>query len=109
MKFFFHCSCLLIFALVAPIALPAGGAYRSKTEIVYNQIQKYVYAGKLCELKSSPLISSATLSRIKIGTPLKVLRVWEDGNDETWFQIKSLNINFVDYSENSSRRGWIKV
>ena len=34
MRTFFHWGCLLSLALVAPIALPAGGA--SKTKVEYN-------------------------------------------------------------------------
>ena len=109
MKFFFHWGCLLIFALVAPIALPAGGANRKRTEVVYSKGKELCYAGDSCSLKSSPYITSSPLRTIQLGTPLKVIRAWQDENGKNWLQVKLSTFELINLPNSSANRGWINV
>ncbi|KGG36007.1 hypothetical protein EV11_1031 [Prochlorococcus sp. SS52] len=100
---------MLILALVAPIALPAGGANRNKNECVYSQSKGFYFAGDSCFLLSSPSLKASSLRNLEVGTPLKILRIWENEEGESWAQVKLLNYNLDDISTQEVARGWISV
>ena len=66
--------CLIVFALVGPISLPAGGIQRSITDLINDQSNeiiinsnKYIYF--------YPEKSSKKLSRISVGTSLSLIHI----------------------------------
>ncbi len=109
MKFFLHWGCLLIFALVAPIALPAGGVRRDEMKIVINKEVQFCFAGGSCELLTSPYSSAIALRKISSGTPIRIIRFWNSHEGDQWAQVQLKNTNFVDFSSSSPSRGWINV
>ncbi len=109
MKFILRFGCLLIIALAAPIALPAGGGMRDNLEIHYSKERIGCFAGKSCFLFSSPDLSAATLCKVDLGSPLKVIRVWRNDKGQNWIQVKKHYNRFLSLNSNTSHRGWIHV
>ena len=79
--------CLIVFALVGPISLPAGGIQRSITDLINDQSNeiiinsnKYIYF--------YPEKSSKKLSRISVGTSASILRYWIDSDDKRWIRVE---------------------
>ena len=109
MRFFLHWGCLLIIALVAPIALPAGGGDKRKVEVEYLKAKDLSFAGDSCFLLSSPFLSSPSVCEIKLGTPIRIIRLWENEHGERWLQVEKSTMNFIDQKTNSANRGWLNV
>ena len=99
--------CLIVFALVGPISLPAGGIQRSITDLINDQSNeiiinsnKYIYF--------YPEKSSKKLSRISVGTSASILRYWIDSDDKRWIRVefsKSIFNNNLCHP----LRGWMKI
>ncbi len=107
MRLFFNWSCLLLIALVAPIALPAGGAQRIDQEFFYEKQKEFNFAGDSCFLLSSPSFSSPTICHIKLGTPVRIIRYWENEYGETWLHVQASKYGLIDIDSPFSMRGWI--
>ncbi len=95
-------------ALLAPVALPAGGGELNPAKIRRREFASPLLAGDRCALRTSPFSLAPSLRTLELGTPLKVLRFWknEDGNE--WIQV---NVNSVNFAEMPccAKRGWISV
>ena len=99
--------CLIVFALVGPISLPAGGIQRSITDLINDQSNeiiinsnKYIYF--------YPEKSSKKLSRISVGTSASILRYWIDSDDKRWIRVefsKSIFNNNLCHP----LKGWMKI
>ncbi|WP_036919823.1 MULTISPECIES: SH3 domain-containing protein [unclassified Prochlorococcus] len=109
MKFCFHWGCLLSLALFAPIALPAGGATRSKLEISNSKEMEFFIVGNSCVLRTSPHISAPSLFTLELGTHLRVIRLWHPEEGNSWLQVQLPNLGLIDRPSLSTRRGWINV
>ncbi len=94
---------------MAPVGLPAGGSVaRNKIQICRCDRFSPLFAGTSCFLKAAPLVEAPTLSTLKVGTPLKVIRSWEGPEGESWMQVKLAAIDSTELSS-SSRRGWVSI
>ena len=98
--------CLIFFALVGPISLPAGGIQRSiielndrSNEIIINS-NKYIYF--------YPEKNSKKLSPISIGTSASILRYWIDSDDGRWIRVELSKSIFSD-NLGQPLKGWIKL
>ncbi len=97
---------LLCIGLVAPTALPAGGAQESIIEHRKNNIKSPIIAFREFNLLSSALDTSSILTRVKPGTPVNVLRVWDDCDNGKWLLVDVLCQNFYQLFY---KRGWINL
>ena len=109
MRFILHWGCLLILALFAPIALPAGGATGAKREIVSCRSSKLCFAGDSCKIFTNPSFSASTLRSIPLGTPLKILRIWHSDNGVQWLQVQVQKSDLTLLPSSTANRGWINV
>ena len=98
--------CLIVFALVGPISLPAGGIQRSITdlddknnEIIINS-NKYIYF--------YPEKNSKKLSPISIGTSASILRYWIDSDDERWIRVE-FSKSIFNNNLCQPLKGWMKI
>ena len=98
--------CLIFFALVGPISLPAGGIQRSiielndrSNEIIINS-NKYIYF--------YPEKNSKKLSSISIGTSASVLRYWIDSDDGRWIRIE-LSQSIFNNNLGQPLKGWMTI
>tara|TARA_Y100001968_G_scaffold314434_1_gene339782 strand:- start:22351 stop:22686 length:336 start_codon:yes stop_codon:yes gene_type:complete len=101
-------SLLLSFALLGPVTLPAGGASLSRNFLRRSEEGGPVFAGTLCQLRSSPSSDAPALRIIPAGTPVRVLRRWQGPEGNEWFQVQILSFDF-DQLVGSVTRGWVNV
>ena len=97
---------LLGISLVVPTSLPAGGSQKSIIQHRENNIGSPLIPLKDFNLLASASINSSILSRVKAGTPVDVLKVWDSNQTGKW-----LLVNFL--SQNSYqlfyKRGWVNI
>ena len=97
---------LLGIALVVPTTLPAGGAQESIIQQRKNNVGSPIIALKDFKLLSSSSINSSILTRVKAGTPVKVLKVWDSPQTGKWLLINVISQN---YYQLFYKRGWVKI
>jgi hypothetical protein len=93
---------VLSFALVAPTALPAGGADRRPVEVRRRQSGDPLMATGSVHLRCAPEQQAPVLSRFPSGEPLQVLRRWRSPRGDQWLQVQA-----PLGAGTAARRGWI--
>ena len=97
---------LLGISFVVPTALPAGGAQILTIQYKKNNIGSTLIAFKEFNLLSSTSNNSSMITRVKAGTPINVLKVWNSSDNEKWLLVNVLSQNFYQLF---SRRGWVNI
>ena len=69
--------CLIIFALIAPITLPAGGIQKSLNQNKFPNNTNEITLSANTSLYSCPEIYAKELLVLDVGTTLSVLRIWK--------------------------------
>ncbi len=100
--------CLITFALIAPITLPAGGIQKNLNHNQYRNNTKEITLGSNALLYSCPEIHAKELLVLDVGTTLSVLRTWKVSKNETWVRIELASNKFLD-DPNKILKGWIKM
>ncbi|TCD59144.1 hypothetical protein CWE17_04715 [Synechococcus sp. BS56D] len=99
-------SWLLGVALIAPAALPAGGAERRQPEVRRRDAGGPFLSGSDVLLQGSPLVEAPALRHLEIGTPLQLLRRWRCADGHEWLQVQVASGSALP-SDPQPRRGWI--
>ncbi len=97
---------LLGIALVVPTTLPAGGAQESIIQNRKNNVGSPILALKDFNLLSSASKNSSILTRVKAGTPVKILKIWDSSDREKWLLV---NISIQDFNQLFYKRGWVNI
>ena len=97
---------LLCIGLVAPTTLPAGGAQKSIIQHRRNNIGSPIIALKDFDLLTSASNYSSILTSVSTGTPVNVIKIWENNENENWLLVSVLCKNF---DQLFYRRGWVEV
>ncbi len=100
--------CLITFALIAPITLPAGGIQKSLNQNKFINNTKEIILSSNYRLYSFPQIYSKELLVLDIGTTLSVLRNWKVSESEIWFRVELASNKLLD-NPNKITKGWIKM
>ena len=100
--------CLITFALIAPITLPAGGIQKSLHQNKFPNNTNEIILSSNTSLYSSPEIYAKELLVLDVGTTLSVLQNWKVSNNETWVRVKLASNKFLD-DPNKILKGWIKI
>ena len=100
--------CLITFALIAPITLPAGGIQKSLNQNKFPHNTNEIILSSNASLYSSPEIYSRELLVLDIGTTLSVLRNWKVSESEIWVRVELASNKFLD-DPNKILKGWIKM
>mgnify|MGYP000642487866 CR=1 FL=1 len=100
--------CLIIFALIAPITLPAGGIQKSLNQNQFSNNTKEIILSSNTLLYSFPEINSKELLVLDIGTTLSVLRNWKVSESEIWVRVELASNKLLD-DPNKITKGWIKI
>ena len=100
--------CLIIFALIAPITLPAGGIQKSLNQNKFSDNTKEITLSSNTFLYSFPQIDAKELLVLNIGTSLSVIRNWEVSESEIWVRVELASNKFLD-DPNKITKGWIKM
>ena len=100
--------CLITFALIAPITLPAGGIQKNLNQNKFSDNKNETILSSNTSLYSCPAIYSKELLVLNIGTTLSVLRNWKVSKNETWVRVELASNKFLD-DPNKILKGWIKM
>ncbi len=100
--------CLIIFALIAPITLPAGGIQKSLNQNKFLNNTNEITLSSNISLYSCPEINAKELLVLDVGTTLSVLRNWKVSKNQTWFRVELASNKFLD-DPNKILKGWIKM
>ena len=100
--------CLITFALIAPITLPAGGIQKSLNQNKFPKNTNEIILSSKISLYSCPEIYAKELLVLDIGTNLSVLRNWKVSKSETWVRVELASNKFLD-DPNRILKGWIKM
>jgi len=100
--------CLIIFALIAPITLPAGGIQKSLNQNNFSKNTNEIILSSKTSLYSCPEIYAKELLVLDIGTNLSVLRNWKVSESEIWVRVELASNKLLD-DPNKITKGWIKM
>ena len=100
--------CLITFALIAPITLPAGGIQKSINQDKFPNNTKEIILSSNTSLYSFPEINANELLILDIGTSLSVLSSWKVSESEIWVRVKIASNKLLD-DPNKITKGWIKM
>ena len=100
--------CLITFALIAPITLPAGGIQKSLNQNKLLKNTNEIILSSNTSLYSSPEINAKQLSVLDVGTTLSVLRNWKVSESAIWIRVELAYNKFLD-DPNKITKGWIKM
>tara|TARA_A100001388_G_C28402322_1_gene326584 strand:+ start:114 stop:443 length:330 start_codon:yes stop_codon:yes gene_type:complete len=100
--------CLITFALVAPITLPAGGIQKSIKNNKFPNNTNEIILISSTSLYSCPQMKSTELIVLDIGTSLSVLRNWKVSEHEIWARVKIASNKLLD-DPNKITTGWIRI
>ena len=100
--------CLITFALIAPITLPAGGIQKSLSQNNLHHNSKEIILSYNTSLYSFPQIHAKELLVLDIGTTLSVLHFWKVSESENWYRVELASNKLLD-DPNKITKGWIKI
>ena len=100
--------CLITFALIAPITLPAGGIQKSLNQNKFSKNTNEIILSSNTSLYSSPEIHADELLVLDIGTTLSIIRNWKVSESENWIRVELASNKFLD-NPNKILKGWIKM
>ena len=100
--------CLIIFALIAPITLPAGGIQKNINQNKFQNNTDEIILSSSTSLYSFPEIHAKELLLLETGTTLSILRNWKVSESETWVRVELASNKFLD-DPHKIRKGWIKM
>ena len=100
--------CLITFALIAPITLPAGGIQKSLNLNKFSHNTNEIILSRNTSLYSCPTVYAKELLVLDVGTNLSLLRNWKVSKSETWVRVELASNKFLD-DPNKILKGWIKI
>ena len=100
--------CLITFALIGPITLPAGGIQKSLNQIKYLDNTREIIVKSNTSLYSFPKRNATKLLVLDIGSNLSVLHNCKVNETEIWVRVALASNKLLD-DPNKITKGWIKI
>tara|TARA_B100000161_G_C33393961_1_gene343502 strand:+ start:75 stop:401 length:327 start_codon:yes stop_codon:yes gene_type:complete len=100
--------CLITFALIAPVTLPAGGIQKSLNLNNFPHNTEEIILITNTSLYSFPASHSKELLILDVGTTLSVLQNWRVSECEMWVRVEIASNKLLD-DPNKVKKGWIKI
>ncbi len=100
--------CLITFALIAPITLPAGGIQKSLNQSNFLNSTREIILSSNTSLYSFPAIHAKELLVLDIGTTLSILRNWKSNESGIWARVELGSNKLLD-DPKKIKKGWIKI
>ena len=100
--------CLITFALIGPISLPAGGIQRSINEYKSLNNAKEIILTTNHAMYSFPKVNAKKLLILKSGHSLSILRKWQISEKDIWLRVELATNQLLD-DPNKIIKGWIKM
>ena len=108
MKYMIKNICLIGFALIGPITLPAGGIQRNLKEYYKINNSKEIILNSNCPLYTFPKTSAKKLMGLHSGCSLSILRKWVANDSDVWARVELATNRFIE-NPNRTKKGWIKM
>ena len=100
--------CLIGFALIGPITLPAGGIQKNFNEYHTLNSSKEIILNANCSLYTFPKTNAKKLMVLQSGSSLSILRKWVVNESDIWARVELVTNQFIDHP-NRTTKGWIKM
>ena len=100
--------CLITFALIAPVTLPAGGIQKSLNQNKFPNNTNEIILSSNTFLYSYPQSYAKQLLVLDVGTNLTVLRSWKVSKSDNWVRVELVSNKFLE-DPNKILKGWIKM
>ena len=100
--------CLITFALICPITLPAGGIQRNLNDYNVLNNSKEIILSTNCSLYTYPRNTAKKLLVLQTGSSLSILRKWKVNERDLWVRVELASNKLID-NPNQPTRGWIKI
>ena len=100
--------CLIGFALIGPITLPAGGIQRDLNEYKILNNSKEIILNGSCSLYTFPKTNAKKLMVLDPGSSLSILHKWVVSETEIWARVELSTNQFIEHP-NMTKKGWIKM
>ena len=100
--------CLIGFALIGPVTLPAGGIQRNLDDYNIFDNSTQIVLNESCSLYSYPRIKAKKLMVLQYGSSLTVLRKWVANEKDIWVRVELATNPFIEKPHKTSK-GWIKI
>tara|TARA_B100000003_G_scaffold187310_1_gene182860 strand:+ start:65 stop:394 length:330 start_codon:yes stop_codon:yes gene_type:complete len=100
--------CLITFALIGPITLPAGGIQKSLKQNNFPNNTREIILNSKTSLYTFPGINAKELLSLDIGSTLSILRNWKVKESEIWVRVEVGSNKFLD-DPNKITKGWMKM
>ena len=100
--------CLITFALIGPITLPAGGIQKNLNHNQFTKNTREIILTSSTSLYNFPEIFAKELLCLDVGTTLSVLRNWKVSETEKWVRVELGSNKLLD-DPNKVTKGWIRM
>jgi len=100
--------CLIIFALIGPITLPAGGIQKSLNQYSFLDNNVEIILRSYTSLFSFPDKEAKKLMVLDSGSLITILRNWQVNEKEIWLRVELASNKILD-DPNKIKKGWIKI
>tara|TARA_S200000501_G_scaffold66283_1_gene57512 strand:- start:204 stop:533 length:330 start_codon:yes stop_codon:yes gene_type:complete len=100
--------CLIGFALIGPISLPAGGIQRNLNEYNFLNNSKEIILNRSCSLYTYPKTNAKKLLVLNSGSSLSILRKWVVNERDIWARVELATNQFIEHP-NKTKKGWIRM
>ena len=100
--------CLIGFALIGPISLPAGGIQRNFNECKILNNSKEIILNANCSLYAFPKNNAKKLMVLNSGSSLSILQKWVVNDKDIWARVELATNLFIE-DPNRTKKGWIKM
>ena len=100
--------CLIGFALIGPITLPAGGIQRNLNEFKTLNSTREIILNSNCSLYTFPKTNAKKLMVLNSGASLSILRKWVVNERDVWARVELATNRFIEHP-NRTTKGWIKM
>ena len=100
--------CLIGFALIGPISLPAGGIQRNLNEYNILNNSKEIILNANCSLYTFPETNAKKLLVLNTGSSLSVLQKWVVNEENIWARVELITNRFIEHP-NIITKGWVKI
>ena len=107
-KDFLKNICLITFALIGPITLPAGGIQRDLKVYKFQNNSKEIILCSKYPLHTYPEANAKKLMLLNAGSSLSILRSWKFNEGDIWVRVELATNKLIDHP-NKITRGWIKI
>ena len=100
--------CLIGFALIGPITLPAGGIQRNLDDYNIFNNSKEIVLNKSCSLYTYPRTKAKKLMVLNSGSSLSILGKYEVTERGIWARVELATNRLIEHP-NKITKGWIKI